>query len=584
MNVLNALKAGFSRRLLALWLVVAIFATACSSDGGSGGGASNPPTAIPADAIKVTFTYGSEKDAWVKAVTQTFNQSNQRTASGKLIVAEPIPVGSTESAYDIVEGRAQPALWSPASRLLIPILNDEWLAKNGKEIVDPAECRDLVLSPIVIMMWRPMAEALGWPNQNIGWADIIKLATSPNGWADYGKPQFGKFRFGHTHPDYSNSGLQAIAAIAYAASGKQRGLTPDDVKAPDAVKFMQQVESSIAHYGRSTGFFGREMAARGTAYLSAAIVYENLVAENNKERGTRLEFPLVAIYPKEGTFQSDHPACIPDAPYMNADLKEAAGIYRNFLLANAQQQRALEFGFRPADTSIAIGAPLTRDFGVDPDQPKNTLSVPTAATLRAIREVWQQTKRKVNLTMLIDVSGSMREQDGTNTSRIQSAREGAKAFVDQLADEDTFTLITFSSNQLVLLENLPVGPNRDRIKREIDSLIAQGGTKLYDSIAFSIERMKLSTEKINALVVLSDGEDTESQRFTSPSTLMDRFGMRAEAAGPDVSIFTIGFGRAVESGDLQTILKTIASRGRGAFYKATIADISQIYQEISTFF
>jgi Ca-activated chloride channel family protein len=424
-----------------------------------------------------------------------------------------------------------------------------------------------------------MAEALGYPEQQVGWADLLKLAISPNGWADYGKPQWGRFRFGHTHPDFSNSGLQAVVAIAYAGAGKQRGLTPEDIAKPEVQDFMRQIESSIAHYGRSTGFFGNAMGQRGTAYLSAAVVYENVVIEQNSDvqKRNRLEFPVVAIYPKEGTFLTDHPACIPDAPYMTAELREAADLYRKFLLQEAQQRRALEFGFRPADPTIPLTAPFLPENGVDPRQPQTTLAVPSAATIRAIRDLWGQSKRPVNLTMVFDVSGSMRERN-----RMENARTGAAAFVDQLGDTDRLTLIAFNDSQTLIFDNLQVGPNRERMKRDILSLIPGGGTALFDSIAFAIERQqdRLSRDAINAIVVLTDGEDTNSTRFRDANQLMERFGMNAESP-VDISIFTIGYD--LDEAGLRP-LRIIAERGRGAFYEGKVDNIRQVYLDLSTFF
>lgn len=568
-------KRGLSaRRGVLLFTLLALFVAACSNGSGA-----VQPTQLPRDVVRVLFTYGSEKDAWVKAVTQTFNTSNKRTASGRLIVVEPVPAGSVESGMDIVEGRTQPALWSPASRLTLPVVNEANLSAKGKPLVDEGECRDLVISPTVIGMWQPMAEALGYPEQAIGWADLLKLAVSPNGWADYGKPQWGRFRFGHTHPDFSNSGLQSIVAIAYAAAGKQRGLTPEDIAKPDVQQFMREIESAVAHYGRSTGFFGNAMAQRGTAYLSAAVLYENVIIENNSDpvKRNRLEFPFVAIYPKEGTLLTDHPACIPDMPYMTAELREAAELYRKFLLEEAQQRRALEFGFRPADPSIPLTEPFTPQNGVDPRQPQTTLAVPSAATIRAIRELWVQQKRPVNLTLVFDVSGSMRERN-----RMENARNGAVAFVDQLRDADRLTLIAFDDKQTVIFDNLLVGENRERMKREILSLMPSGGTALFDSIAFAIERQqaRLSRDTINALVVMTDGEDTNSTRFRDATQLMDRFGMTAESE-VDISIFTVGYD--LNEAGLRP-LRIIAERGRGAFYEGKLENIRDIYLEISTFF
>ena len=156
-----------------------------------------------------------------------------------------------------------------------------------------------------------MAQALGWPNKPIGWADIAKLSTNPQGWAAYGHPEFGAFKFGHTHPDYSNSGLDAIIAMNYAAVGKVRGLTSDDVNSTAVQTFLTSVENSVIHYGDSTGFFADKMFNKGPSYLSAAVMYESLVVEANLGKTyPNLAYPVVAIYPKEGTFYSDHPYAI----------------------------------------------------------------------------------------------------------------------------------------------------------------------------------------------------------------------------------------------------------------------------------
>ncbi len=54
---------------------------------------------------------------------------------------------------------------------------------------------------------------------------------------------------------YSNSGLIAVLAEAYAGAGKTRDLTLSDVDAPATRQFLREAESSVVHSGRSTGFF-----------------------------------------------------------------------------------------------------------------------------------------------------------------------------------------------------------------------------------------------------------------------------------------------------------------------------------------
>src|SRR5262249_62237057 len=87
-------------------------------------------------------------------------------------------------------------------------------------------------------MWKPMAEALGWGKKPIGWSDIFALARNQKGWDAYGYPQWGRFKFGHTHPQFSNSGLISLFAEVYAASGKTAGITPPGIKKKHNAHFL----------------------------------------------------------------------------------------------------------------------------------------------------------------------------------------------------------------------------------------------------------------------------------------------------------------------------------------------------------
>lgn len=551
------------------------FALVLSACGTNDSPAATAPTAIPADAVQINILYGSEKKDWLEAVTKTFNASNVKTADGKPIVVTTKAIGSLESVTEILAGTEQPTIWSPASRVSIPIINDGWTQKNGTDLVKE-QCKDAVLSPVVVMMWQPFAEALGWPNTPIGWADIAKIATSANGWADYGHPEWGAFRFGHTHPDYSNSGLQTIVAMAYAANSKVRGLSIEDVQKPETAKFLSELESRIAHYGSSTGFFGDAMIERGPSYLSAAVVYESIVASSYRKPRAPDGFPLVAIYPKEGTFQSDHPLCIPDAPWVTETQRAAANIYRDYLLSKPVQEQALQFGFRPASPDIPLAAPIDVANGVDPTQPQNVLQVPSASVIRAVRDLWQQQKRQVNLTLLIDISGSMR-----NDNRIQGARDGAAAFIEQLGDTDTLSIIVFDDKTTTLFDKVNVGQQRQALLQRVRGLTPQGGTALYDSVAYAVQNLTPDPTRINAVVVMTDGQDTNSTQYKNANDLGKILGSNAENTDTgDILVFTIGYGEDADEDALQKI----AVVGRGAYRKGSTTNITTVYREISTFF
>ena len=123
------------------------------------------------------------------------------------------------------------------------------------------------------------------------------MANNSKGWSSLGFPQWGSFKFGHTHPKFSNSRLISLFAEVYAATGKTAGLTLEDVAKPSTAQYLSGIKKSIVHYGSSTGFFGKKMFSNGPRYLSAAVLYENMVIESTSSK-YNLPFPLGGHLPQ----------------------------------------------------------------------------------------------------------------------------------------------------------------------------------------------------------------------------------------------------------------------------------------------
>ena len=139
----------------------------CGKPAPSAANPSAPPSS--AGTLELTFTYGSEKENWIKETVGTFNAQNHRLASGKTVRVNALPMGSGECLDEIIAGTRQTDLVSPASGAYIDIGNARWRAKNGgRDLV--AKTDNLLLSPVVIGIWKPMAEALGWgqPARRLG--------------------------------------------------------------------------------------------------------------------------------------------------------------------------------------------------------------------------------------------------------------------------------------------------------------------------------------------------------------------------------------------------------------------------------
>jgi Ca-activated chloride channel family protein len=531
---------------------------------------SEGPAATPRNGIELLFPYGSEKEKWINDVTAAFNRSNTKTQSGKTIFVRAVPLGSGETIDNILSGRMQAHLASPASAAFIKLGNADSRAKTGKDLI--ASTDNLVLSPVVIAMWKPMAEAIGWGKQPLGWSDILALARDPKGWAAHGYPQWGKFKFGHTHPEFSNSGLISLFAEAYAASGKTAGLKLTDLEKPQTKQLIAGVEQSVVHYGSSTGFFGRKMFANGPEYLSAAVLYESMVVESYSQKN--LAFPVVAIYPKEGTFWSDHPVGIVERDWVTPEHREAAKIYIQYLLARPQQEKAIEYGFRPASVDVSLASPLDAAHGIDPKEPKTTLEVPSVDVINGILQAWKTEKKHSNVVLVLDTSGSMREE-----GKMTNAKEGAKQLLQLLDDGDTFSFLPFSSDLGWAQKDAVMKDQRPQLAQQVDSLFANGGTALYDAIDAAYQHLAAVQNpdaKIQAVVVLTDGEDTESK--VKLDDLMQRIKYNGENRA--IHVFTIAYGREAR----KDILQQIAEATQAKFYEGTPQNIVEVFRDISTFF
>ena len=549
---------------IAAWIVLSTLLTGCDALSALGG-----------KTVTIHIVYGSEKQEWLEPLVEVYNAQKVKTANGSRIVVQATPMGSIESAEAIVSGTLKPTVWSPASSIYIPVANAAWRSGEHTGDLVVGTPKDLVLSPVVIAMWQPMAMALGWPEKHLGWAEVAALATSDEGWAAYGYPEWGRFKFGHTHPNYSNSGIVSVIAEAYAGANKQRGLTTEDLQRPELKAFMADVESSIIHYGTSTGFFAQRMFERGPSYLSAAVMYENLVVAQEAKRltGQSPQLPVVAIYPREGTFWSNHPYAILNAPWVTEEQAAAAEAFLSFLLDRPQQLKAGAFGFRPADPSIPLTSPLDAQHGVDPMQPQTVLEVPSAEVIARIQELWREVKKPVDLVVVMDISGSMRGD------KIAAARNSLLQFISLLDDRDRLQVILFGSDLVTLTPLSPLGEKRADVTMRVSGITEQGNTRLYDAVKAAYDELEAngSPRHIRAMVVLSDGEDTASR--LSLSDLVNQIGLLSEG-GEATKIFTIAFGSDAD----ENVLRQIAETSGARMYKGDPQTIGEVYAQIATFF
>jgi Ca-activated chloride channel homolog len=600
-------------------ILIALVASACVNLELSGEEDTSDPESgaidgDPGDCTLVDVAVSSEKIDLLTDLARTFNAASERgedgfTTDAGCIFVRPATKASGLAATLLAEGwdeaseGPRPVIWSPASSSWGALVNHE-LSEQGEPPMVP-DSRPFMLSPLVIAVPEPMAEALGHPDEAIGWEDVLELATDPDGWAAFDRPEFGPFKLGKTNPHFSTSGLSALIAQYHAATGKTSGLTVEDVRQPEVAAYAAGIESAVTHYGDTTLTFLNNLYrndARGSAmaYASAVAVEEVSVVNYNRgnpdgvlqpgEVPEEPRVPLVAIYPKEGTLFSDNPFIVLDAEWVTDDQRAAAARFEDYVQQPENQERVLEFGFRPGNPAVAIGAPITPDLGVDPDQPQTTLQTPDPAVLAAVLDQWDAQRKAARVLLTVDVSGSMGDPVSTaegRTTKLDLAKRAAVTALDQFRDDDEVGLRLFTSGlgadgQQDWVDVVPIGPMgevREDLRRALEGLVPLQGTPLYAAVADSYEVLfdGYDDAKINAVVVLSDGQDDgySDVRLEDALERLQRGGEGATVR--EVRVFPIGYG---DDADMTT-LRRLAEATDAAAYDATDArSIDRVFEAV----
>jgi Ca-activated chloride channel family protein len=573
MSRLRVAKAGQFRFAL-LFVFIQIFGVvslaACDT------GPSGPDR--PSDAVEITMAYSSEKKPWIEPLVEKFNRERHSvpgTDRPIWVIANVVDSGTARK--QIAEGTLKPTVWSPSNSLWKSVLNfeaDRELAGSA-----PGEGDALLLTPVVLAMWKPMAEALGWPNKAIGLRDVLALNQDPQGWGSVGHSEWGQFKYAHTNPEVSSTGLSTVAAEFYAGAGKTSGLTEEDVENPAVREFVKAIEESIVHYSATTTIFKENVRKGGLDYISAVALEEVTVIELNKAGG--MEAPLVSIYPKEGTFWHDNPYIVLKGEWVSEEQRQAAGVFKDYLLVPEHQREALQLGFRPANPDVSFRTePFTEANGVDPSQPQTTLQVPPPRVLVSVKNAWSILRKESNIVLVLDVSPSMDEQD-----KLNNALEGIRIFLEQTRDVDRVGFVVFDRDAQVLVPIAPLSETRSKIMEYVNNpnlLPRQDATAIYDGLAVGLQEIDRLNDKqhINAVVLLTDGKDNSSQS-QNKRDVPRRLRTDVDQLWA-VKVFPIAYGEGSEV-DVD-ILQQFADETQTRLVQGNTTDIRKIYEEMSNYF
>lgn len=298
-------------------------------------------------AVRIGIAYGTEKKRWLEGAVEEF----AATPQGKGIEVKLIPMGSLEGAKAILSGDRRINVWSPASALYKDVFVQDWQVKYGSEPIVRGE--NLALTPMVFVMWEERYNAFVKKFKELSFKTVGQALEQKGGWdAIAGKPEWGLFKFGHTDPNQSNSGLMTLVLMAYDYHGKCRNLTLKEILSVPFQEWIQGFEHGVSGLIHSTGTMMKDMVLRGPSTYDALIVYENVAIDYLKNAEGRWG-NLKVVYPKENAW-NENPYYIINASWSTPEQREAANTFLEFLLSEPIQKRALAHGFRPGNPAVPI--------------------------------------------------------------------------------------------------------------------------------------------------------------------------------------------------------------------------------------
>src|SRR5262249_46489971 len=297
-----------------------------SSSRGPGGSAGGSSIFSSKPGVEIGVAYGKGKQPWLEWASQELSQ----TSDGKHIKINLIPMGSQEGAHAILEGDKRINAWSPASAAYKDVFLEDWQVKySGSPI---AREESLALTPMVFVIWDERYQAFQQKYKNLSFQTVNQALQEKGGWNTIAaKPEWGLFKFGHTNPVQSNSGLMTIVLAAYSYQNKTNNLNLKDVVDVGFQNWLEKLELSANGMSNSTGNMMKEMVLKGPSSFDALLVYESVAIDYLKNAEGRWG-QIKVVYPEYNAW-NENPYYVLNVPWSSDDQKKAADKFLTFLLS-----------------------------------------------------------------------------------------------------------------------------------------------------------------------------------------------------------------------------------------------------------
>lgn len=182
----------------------------------------------------------------------------------------------------------------------------------------------------------------------------------------------------------------------------------------------------------------------------------------------------------------------------------------------------------PAPTDADLGVAAESAVAPTLDDGTQVVRVGVAA-----REVAPEDRPRVNVTLVVDRSGSMDTRD-----RLGLVQSSLAVLADELAPDDQVSVVSFEDEAAPILEPTEVR-DRDAILAAVDELTPGGGTNLEGGLRLGYEQAReaFDPDAVNLVVLCSDG--VANIGSTGPGSISETI---AEEGRDGINLVTVGFG------------------------------------------